>query len=156
MADIDLQIACEAPALPDAAFVERCCSAALDKIGRDGALAVRICEPDEIRQLNRDFRNKDKSTNVLSFPFELPEHIPDELKLELSELGDIVICAAVVADEARAQQKNLNAHWAHMLVHGCLHLCGYDHIDDNEAEQMEALEVQILADLNFANPYETL
>lgn len=110
-------------------------------------LSVRISDAAEIALLNKQYRGKDYATNVLSFPADLPP----ELKLPL--LGDIVICAEVVEREACEQHKTSEAHWAHMLVHGTLHLLGYDHVDDAEAEIMEALEIDILHALNFANPY---
>lgn len=115
-------------------------------------VTIRVCDVEEIQTLNRDYRDKDKPTNVLSFPAELPPALAAELAQP--ELGDIIICADVVAAEAAEQNKALAAHWAHMVVHGMLHLQGYDHVDDAEAEEMEALEVQILAQLGFANPYE--
>lgn len=118
------------------------------KTRRDKAeLSLRIVDDEEMRELNKRYRGADYATNVLSFPTDLPP----ALKLPL--LGDIVICAAVVEREAEEQHKASTAHWAHMVVHGTLHLLGYDHIDDADAEIMEALEIQILSELNFANPY---
>ena len=115
---------------------------------RDPAeLTVRIVDVAEITELNATYRHKDKPTNVLSFPFD------DSQGLSLPLLGDVVICAAVVADEAKQQGKALLDHWAHMVVHGVLHLLGYDHIDEAEAAEMEALEVEILAGLGIADPY---
>lgn len=110
-------------------------------------ISVRITDADEIKTLNQQYRGKDYATNVLSFPADLPP------ELNLPHLGDIVICAEVVEREAREQNKSSEAHWAHMLVHGTLHLLGYDHIDDSDAEIMEALEIDILRALNFENPY---
>lgn len=110
-------------------------------------LTVRIVDRQEITALNHQYRHKNKATNVLSFPAELPDHI------DLPLLGDLVICADVVRQEAIEQHKTLTAHWAHMLVHGTLHLLGYDHIDDDEAKEMEDLEVIILDKLEVANPY---
>lgn len=110
-------------------------------------LSVRIVDSDEIQSLNRQYRQKDKPTNVLSFPAELPEGI------DIPLLGDIVICATIVADEAKAQGKAVDDHWAHMLIHGTLHLLGYDHIDDGEAEEMEQLEIKLLAVLGINSPY---
>jgi probable rRNA maturation factor len=116
---------------------------------REGAeVAIRIVDEAESAELNRTYRHKSGPTNVLSFPFEVPEGVPNEL------LGDLVICAAVVEREAEEQGKSLEAHWAHMVVHGMLHLQGYDHIEDSEAEAMEAEEIVILAKLGFQNPYE--
>jgi probable rRNA maturation factor len=114
-------------------------------------LTVRIVDEAEITALNRDYRHKDKPTNVLSFPFEMPAGIPaGELE---PELGDLVVCATVVAREAVEQGKLCEAHWAHMIVHGTLHLLGYDHLTDDEAQQMESLETQIVTGLGYADPY---
>ena len=110
-------------------------------------LTIRLVASDESQQLNHEYRGKNKPTNVLSFPFEAPPEVPIPL------LGDLVIAVPVVAEEAREQGKTLDAHWAHMVVHGCLHLLGYDHIKDDEAEIMENLEREILAGLGFDDPY---
>jgi probable rRNA maturation factor len=113
-------------------------------------LTVRIVDIAESQSLNKQYRNKDKPTNVLSFPFEVPNCI------ELNLLGDLVICADIVSKEAKTQHKTIQAHWAHMLVHGCLHLLGYDHINNDDAEHMETLEIDILEKLGFNNPYNPL
>jgi probable rRNA maturation factor len=110
-------------------------------------LAIRIVDAEEGQALNRDYRGKDYATNVLSFPAELPP----ELKLPL--IGDLAICAPVVAREATEQGKPLRDHWAHLTVHGVLHLLGYDHLVEAEAQTMEALETRILAGLGIADPY---
>ncbi len=109
--------------------------------------SVQIVTPDEMQQLNRDYRGKDRPTNVLSFPMQVPAEVG------LNLLGDLVLCAQVIADEAAQQNKPLQAHWAHMIVHGMLHLQGYDHIEEHEAEHMEALETDILQTLGFPDPY---
>lgn len=111
------------------------------------SILIRVVDPDESRQLNRDYRGKDYATNVLSFPFEVPEGIPN------IHLGDLVICADVVAAQAHEQGKPLPHHWAHMLVHGVLHLLGHDHITEDEALQMEAIEIRLLEKLGVPNPY---
>ena len=111
------------------------------------SILIRIVDPEESRQLNRGYRDKDKPTNVLSFPFEVPAGIPNE------HLGDLVICAEVVNHEAQEQGKTANAHWAHIVIHGVLHLMGYDHIDPAEAEEMETIEVRLLNKLGISNPY---
>jgi probable rRNA maturation factor len=116
----------------------------------DIELTVRVVETAESQALNYQYRGKNKATNVLSFPFEVPEG------LELNLLGDLVICADIVIKEAKEQHKNCQAHWAHMIVHGCLHLLGFDHITDHDAEQMEALEIDILTKLGFNDPYQIL
>ncbi|MES2885677.1 MAG: rRNA maturation RNase YbeY [Pseudomonadota bacterium] len=107
-----------------------------------GEITLRIVTTAEGRTLNRDWRGRDYATNVLSFPMQEPHY-----------LGDIVICAEVVAREAAEQLKTPRAHWAHMVVHGVLHLMGHDHIADDEAERMEAIERKLLATLGFADPY---
>jgi len=112
-------------------------------------LTIRIVNEDEMITLNNTYRNKNQTTNVLSFPFDMPA----ENDLDLPLLGDIVICADVVEHEARAQNKMLNAHWAHMVVHGTLHLLGFDHEKNSDAEVMEAREILILKKLGFSNPY---
>jgi probable rRNA maturation factor len=108
---------------------------------------VRIVGPEEIRALNRDYRGKDKPTNVLSFPADIPDHI------DLPLLGDLIVCADVVRNEAAEQHKSTQDHWAHMVIHGTLHLLGFDHIDDDEAQEMELLEISILQQLGIDNPY---
>lgn len=110
-------------------------------------VTIRFVDERESQTLNRDYRSKDKTTNVLSFPFEGPPGI------DLPLLGDLVICHAVVAQEASEQDKPLEYHYAHMVVHGILHLMGYDHIDDQEAEEMEQFERELLAELNIPDPY---
>ncbi|WP_116473720.1 rRNA maturation RNase YbeY [Zobellella maritima] len=146
---LDLQIACDAaPGLPTEQQLESWLSAALNGEREEAEVTVRLVDEAESQALNRDYRGRDKPTNVLSFPFEAPPGI------ELPLLGDLVICRQVVEREAAEQNKPLTAHWAHMVVHGCLHLLGFDHIKDNEAEIMESKEIGILADLEIANPYQ--
>lgn len=148
MIDLDLQIATEAPDLPTESDFLRWVTAAIGDGMDEAQLTVRITDEAEIRELNATYRGKDYATNVLSFPFEAPPGV------DIPLLGDIVICAAVVAREAAEQEKPLQAHWAHMVIHGALHLLGYDHIDEAEAEEMEGLEIHLLTDLGYANPYE--
>ncbi len=116
-------------------------------------LSLRIVSAAESQQLNNDYRGKNKATNVLSFPMQFEVGF-DEISMPQTVLGDLAICAEVVQQEAQQQQKTLNAHWAHMLVHGMLHLQGFDHIEDDEALQMESLETQIMQQLGFAAPYQ--
>ena len=112
-----------------------------------GEITLRIVDQVESRALNQQFRQQDSPTNVLSFPSSVPQDIvPDYL-------GDIAICAPLIEQEAKQQHKTPNAHWAHMLVHGVLHLRGYNHIEQTEAEEMERLEVQILMNMGYPNPY---
>lgn len=110
--------------------------------------SVYITTSEEIQQLNKQYRDKDKPTNVLSFPMQSPEEIDVRL------LGDIALCASVIKLEAAQQSKTMMSHWAHMVVHGMLHLQNYDHIKDEEAEKMEQLEIEILEQLGFSNPYK--
>ena len=144
---VDVQREVELEAISDADF-EQWVSCALTGRKTEGEVCICIVSPEESQQLNNDYRGKDKPTNVLSFPFEAPPEIP------VSLLGDLAICADVVASEAQEQGKPLRNHWAHMTIHGVLHLIGYDHIKDADAEAMEALEVEILASLDIPNPYE--
>lgn len=111
-------------------------------------VCMRVVTLEEIQQLNKQYRNKDKTTNVLSFPMQSPEEI------DICLLGDIVLCAAVINREAKQQVLATNAHWAHMVVHGMLHLQGFDHTKDEQAEEMEQLEIKILDQLGFAAPAE--
>ncbi len=141
------------PFLPSDADLTRWAEAAFAAAGGEGDahLTVRLVETPEITRLNRDYRHKDRPTNVLSFPFAPPPGLPAEATA--GELGDIVVCAPVVEQEAAEQGKPLAAHWAHMLVHGTLHLLGYDHVSPAEAAQMEPLELRALAGLGIGDPY---
>lgn len=151
--DLDLQLAIENDTLPPAAAFRIWATTALQATEADGvcSLSIRVVDEAESQQLNNEYRGKDKPTNVLSFPFEMPPEIGDE---EPPHLGDLVICAPVVDQEAEQQNKTLASHWAHMVVHGVLHLRGFDHEANAEAEQMEDLERQILAALGFDDPYK--
>ena len=149
---VDIQWASDAPDAPDEArLCEWVRHAAIAAGGVVGDITLRIVAEDEIRTLNRDYRDKDAPTNVLSFPFEMPEGLPEDAVEPL--VGDIVICDAVVHREADEQHKPLDAHWAHMVTHGVLHLLGYDHIDDDDALVMETLEIRALGELGFPDPY---
>jgi len=136
--------------IPDPTTMRSWIAAALNRSNSDVELSVRIVDTNEITTLNSQYRAKNKPTNVLSFPADLPE------ELDLPLLGDIAICAQVVEQEARDQGKSSAAHWAHMLVHGTLHLLGYDHIDDSDALEMESLETNIITGLGFPPPYESI
>ncbi|MBB3190826.1 rRNA maturation RNase YbeY [Halomonas cerina] len=150
---VDRQVALDAgEGLPDEAELETWVAAVLachTDIAPVAELTVRLVDAEESRALNRDYRDRDTPTNVLSFPFECPSEI------DLPLLGDLVICHPVVLAEARDQDKTARDHYAHMVVHGTLHLLGYDHLEDDEAEAMEALERAILAGLGIADPYAT-
>ena len=145
---VDLQIATEnLEGLPTEDQIVQWATAAVQPEGDVVEMTVRIVDEAESHELNLTYRGKDRPTNVLSFPFECPDEV------ELPLLGDLVICRQVVEREAAEQEKPLMAHWAHMVVHGSLHLLGYDHIEDDEAEEMESLETQIMQGLGFDDPY---
>ncbi|HHF3795142.1 TPA: rRNA maturation RNase YbeY [Haemophilus influenzae] len=145
---VDLQIATEnIEGLPTEEQIVQWATGAVQPEGNEVEMTVRIVDEAESHELNLTYRGKDRPTNVLSFPFECPDEV------ELPLLGDLVICRQVVEREAAEQEKPLMAHWAHMVVHGSLHLLGYDHIEDDEAEEMESLETQIMQGLGFADPY---
>ena len=111
-------------------------------------MTLRIVGETEGKDLNKTYRDKKNATNVLSFPFEAPENI------EINLLGDIVICAPVVEKEAQTQHKSPQSHWAHLTIHGTLHLLGFDHVDDNDADIMENLEISAMVSLGFTDPYQ--
>ncbi|MCW9717799.1 MULTISPECIES: rRNA maturation RNase YbeY [unclassified Avibacterium] len=145
---VDLQIASqELENLPTEQQFQQWATAAVQAENLQPEITIRVVDEAESQMLNATYRGKDYPTNVLSFPFECPEEV------ELPLLGDLVICRQVVEREAKEQDKPLMAHWAHMVVHGCLHLLGYDHIEDDEAEEMESLETEIMQELGFADPY---
>lgn len=145
---VDIQIATEDEHTPSESAFRTWVAAALPPSMHDAELTIRIVSPEESEALNAQYRGQQKPTNVLSFPADLPEEI------DLPLLGDLVICAAIVKAEAKTQNKTLEAHWAHMVIHGTLHLLGYDHIEDHDAEEMEALETKLLSALGFPAPYE--
>lgn len=145
---LDLQLVCESTSgLPTEADFQRWLEAVLPCFTRESEVTIRLTDEAESHSLNLTWRGVDRPTNVLSFPFEAPPGI------ELPLLGDLVICRQVVEREADEQGKTLQAHWAHMVIHGSLHLLGYDHIDDEEAEEMESLETNILLSLGYPDPY---
>jgi len=151
---VDVQVACADLGLPDEQVIQGWVQHAAARSGRlpEGVfdIAVRIVGAAEIESLNQQYRNKEGATNVLSFPAGAVHGLPSS---EARSLGDIVICASVVRDEAVRQGKPLADHWAHMVVHGVLHLLGFDHGGDREAEEMESLEASILHSRGVANPY---
>ncbi len=146
---IELQIAVdEDDGLPDETRLRRWIGAALPPERQDVLIGVRIVNETESRALNRDYRHRDRPTNVLSFPYDPPQGIEADFPL-----GDLVLCAPVIAREARDQGKPLEAHWAHLVIHGTLHLLGHDHINEADARRMEASEIHILTRLGFPDPY---
>ena len=145
---IDVQINSDSSTLPKEAELMRWATAAVGTHREEAEVSLLIVDTEEGAELNHQWRGKEGPTNVLSFPSDLPE------ELQLPLLGDLVICAPVVEREAKEQVKTLESHWAHMIVHGTLHLLGYDHIEDNEAEEMESLETTIMIQLGYPDPYE--
>ncbi len=146
MKGIDIQVATKVPC-PTKSEIKEWVSATLNQQNTKGSLVVRIVDEPEMTTLNSHYRKKEKPTNVLSFKCNLPPNLRGDI------LGDIVICASIVASEAIAQQKTSKAHWAHMVVHGVLHLLGFDHENEQDASTMENHEITILSELGFANPY---
>ncbi len=144
--DIAVQNATSFTPVPSDQQFARWASAALHQHG-DAELLIRLVDRRESRQLNTRYRHKNKATNVLSFPADLPKEVG------LALLGDIIICAPVVAEEARDQHKTAEAHWAHLTIHGILHLLGHDHQLEEEASAMESIESKILKSLGFPDPY---
>lgn len=152
---LDIQMAIsddevEPPSIPQ---MERWVKLALENSNgadrmQDAEMTIRIVDEQEITELNQQYRKKNGPTNVLSFPFE------SDVELDIPLLGDLVICASIVAKEAQEQNKSLQAHWAHMIIHGTLHLLGYDHMTESEASEMESKEIDLLQQLGFSNPYE--
>jgi probable rRNA maturation factor len=156
---LDLQLASDCSDIPTQQDIQLWLDTLLSYQQLDNKeITVRIVDDAEIHQLNQQYRDKDKATNVLSFPFEMPELVlPDGVHLDESMsnfLGDIVICAQVVKQESKQQNKMIGHHWAHMLIHGTLHLLGYDHIEDQDAEEMEGIEIAILQKLGIDDPYQ--
>ncbi|WP_426801239.1 rRNA maturation RNase YbeY [Xanthomonas campestris] len=149
--DVGVSYALPRTGLPSSVSFRKWVAAALKGRIREADLAVRVVDEKEGCSLNHHYRGKDYATNVLSFPAEMPQGLPKGAKMPL--LGDLVICAPVVAREAAEQGKSLSAHYAHLTVHGTLHLLGWDHEDDKEADAMEQLEREILAELGIDDPY---
>lgn len=147
MNQLEIQVAVQDVILPDKHDIQRWVDLALQEYCADTEIVLRIVDEEESARLNEQFRHKQGPTNILSFPFEAPPGVTVNL------LGDLVVCAPLVEREAEQQHKQLQDHWAHIIVHGVLHLLGYDHIEEREAEQMEALEIRFLQQLNIRNPY---
>jgi len=145
--ELEVQYALDDAGLPTQQQFRAWTLAALKQGGEPVELVIRVVDEAESRELNGRYRGKHEATNVLAFPFEAPPGI------ESHHLGDLVICAPVVKREARQQRKQASDHWAHMVVHGVLHLCGYDHQGEQEAAEMEALEKRILQGMGIADPY---
>jgi len=153
---VDLQCRVQAWS-PSARVICRWASAALGRAARGREMGVSVVGPAESRRLNARFRGRNRPTNVLSFPAGAvpPPQAQVAAAAPPRPLGDLVICPQVLQAEAREQSKELNAHWAHLIVHGALHLIGYDHERDADAQRMERREISVLRDLGFANPYRS-
>ena len=147
---IEVQVAVTAAPVPDARELRAWAARALQQQAEAAELVIRVVDEAEITALNRTYRGKDGPTNVLSFPSELPAEVGSTL------LGDIIICAPVVARECVLQDKSPEAHWAHLVIHGVLHLLGFDHQTEEEAARMEATEIRLLDELGFADPYREM
>lgn len=151
---VDVQIACNATDVPPAGEIELWATRAIAGAGKTLAtqteISVRVVETGEMQSLNCEYRKKDRATNVLSFPAAAMDGLPADVA---AVLGDIVLCAAVVNEEAAEQGKSKDEHWAHLVVHGTLHLLGYDHETKSEAAEMESLEVRILTKYGLGDPY---
>ena len=144
---VDLQLACEFENLPSEAQFQRWAALVLDELKPNSEVTIRIADEQESQSLNHSYRGKDKPTNVLSFEFDAPPGV------ELPLVGDLIICPQVVYGEALEQEKDFHEHFAHMVVHGCLHLLGYDHTSEHDAHVMEAMEKRLLASINISDPY---
>ena len=142
---LELQVASSEQELPEQAEFQQWLNTCFPDI--KGSVLVRIVDAEESAELNQHYRQKEGPTNVLSFPFDLPDEIEND------HLGDLVLCAPVIRREASEQGKSVMHHWSHMLIHGVLHLLGYDHLNDEEAEEMEGIEVELLSRLAVSNPY---
>lgn len=149
MCQIIVQHAVDKKLTPSVSRLKKWAKVPLTLHKKEVELTIRIVDEKEITMLNLQYRHKNKPTNVLSFPFDMPDVISDEIFI----LGDIVICAEVVNSQAKIAGKKNDAHWAHMVIHGTLHLLGYDHERDADAEKMEQQEISILKSLGFPNPY---
>lgn len=145
---LDIQVATEFPGIPGEQQFQHWVDTVLTDQSQDSEIVIRLVDDAESAELNQTYRHKQGPTNILSFPFEAPEGVDMDL------LGDLVICAPLIEREAAQQNKLPEHHWAHITIHGVLHLLGYDHVEENDAEEMEALEIKLLNMLNIANPYQ--
>jgi probable rRNA maturation factor len=145
---VDIQIESQSHSLPTREQFQSWVDTILKNSEEDSEIVIRIVDEPEMIQFNKQYRQKKGTTNILSFPFDAPDEIESIL------LGDLLICAPVIEQEAQLQNKKREHHWAHMIIHGILHLLGYDHIDDDEAKEMEALEIKMLSAIDIANPYQ--
>ncbi len=145
---LEIQNESQSSLIPEKKLFKYWLDAVLKNDNQDSEIVIRIVDEDEMIQFNQRYRDKKGATNILSFPFEVPDGVESQL------LGDLLVCAPVVEREAWQQNKKLEQHWAHLIIHGILHLLGYNHIDDVDAEEMEALEINILSTIGINNPYQ--
>ena len=145
---VDIQIESQSKQLPSTDQFQVWVDTVLTHADEDSEVVIRIVDEAEMIQFNQQYRQKEGTTNILSFPFDAPDEV------ESSLLGDLLVCAPVIEKEALLQNKKLAHHWSHMIIHGVLHLLGYDHINDDEAQEMEALEIKMLSTIDIANPYQ--
>jgi probable rRNA maturation factor len=145
---LDIQNISKSKKIPTHAKFQTWLDAVLIDDNQDSEVVIRIVDEDEMILFNEQYRNKKSPTNILSFPFQPSVGIDNPL------LGDLLVCAPVIEKESHLQNKKLDHHWAHMIVHGVLHLLGYDHVNDIDAEEMENLEIKILNTINIKNPYQ--
>ncbi len=148
MNTVEIQLASKSKFIPDQQQFQNWVDAVLTDESQHSEIVIRVIDEDEMIEFNQQYRHKSGPTNILSFPFEAPDSVESDL------LGDLLVCAPVIETESKQQKKTLENHWAHIIVHGVLHLIGYDHINDMDAEEMEALEVMILKTITINNPYE--
>jgi probable rRNA maturation factor len=148
MNNVEIQTIFASAGQPSEAQIQLWIDTALEAVNQDTEIVVRIVDELESAELNEQYRHKSGATNILSFAVDIPEGI------DLNLLGDLVVCAPVLEQEARQQNKILAHHWAHIIIHGVLHLLGYDHLNDEQAEQMENKEIALLQKLNIPNPYQ--
>jgi len=149
--EFEVQRVSTSASIPDDERFRLWAETALAGKGENFSFGIRVVDEDEAQRFNREYRHKDYATNILSFPTDLPEDLPEDIRH--SQLGDLLICAPVVTREALQQQRSELDHWAHLLVHGILHLLGYDHERTDEADVMQSLETEILAKLGIGDPY---
>ncbi|AWM79142.1 rRNA maturation RNase YbeY [Gammaproteobacteria bacterium ESL0073] len=149
--EVDLQLVSEDAYIPDESLFVQWCKAAILPYQESAELTIRVVDEEEGLALNSAYRQKDYATNVLSFPADLPDEF-----LDIPLLGDLIICAPVVRKEAEQQQKAIEAHWAHMVTHGCLHLLGFDHEDQEDAIEMESIEQTLLMEQGYPDPYQEI
>jgi probable rRNA maturation factor len=148
MNTLDIQLASQSNKIPGKNQFQKWVDAVLLDETENSEIVIRIVDEAEMIQFNEQYRDKKGTTNILSFPFEVPEGIESDL------LGDLLVCAPVVEQESNQQNKELEHHWAHLIIHGVLHLLDYNHIEDSDAEEMEVLEIGILSKIKIINPYQ--